>query len=112
MTVAKRAHPGSNQGPADLQSAALPLSYIPHVIFCNSQSYRSSHFTQKSKKPVSCGVRTHAQKPVVDLKSTPLDHSGKLTLAKKERRDSKETQQEQKTKICSHAGLNRGPYGY
>jgi hypothetical protein len=24
-----RAHPGSNQGPADLQSAALPLSYIP-----------------------------------------------------------------------------------
>ena len=25
----KRAHPGSNQGPADLQSAALPLSYTP-----------------------------------------------------------------------------------
>ena len=24
-----RAHPGSNQGPADLQSAALPLSYTP-----------------------------------------------------------------------------------
>jgi hypothetical protein len=28
-TAPTRAHPGSNQGPADLQSAALPLSYIP-----------------------------------------------------------------------------------
>ena len=28
-----RAHPGSNQGPADLQSAALPLSYTPY--HCN-----------------------------------------------------------------------------
>ena len=28
-TASKRAHPGSNQGPADLQSAALPLSYTP-----------------------------------------------------------------------------------
>ena len=25
----KRAHPDLNQGPADLQSAALPLSYTP-----------------------------------------------------------------------------------
>ena len=30
---------------------------------------------------VSCGVRTNAQLPAVDLKSTFLDHSGKLTCA-------------------------------
>ena len=29
-----RGHPGSNQGPLDLQSNALPLSYIPCAKTC------------------------------------------------------------------------------
>ena len=29
MSTKIRGHPGSNQGPLDLQSNALPLSYIP-----------------------------------------------------------------------------------
>ena len=29
-----RGHPGSNQGPLDLQSNALPLSYIPFDMNC------------------------------------------------------------------------------
>ena len=31
---------------------------------------------------VICGARTHAELPPVDLKSTPLSHSGKLTSAR------------------------------
>ena len=37
----KRAHPGSNQGPADLQSAALPLSYTPSAGCL--QEYKNAH---------------------------------------------------------------------
>ena len=31
-----RGHPGSNQGPLDLQSNALPLSYIPTAGWCDT----------------------------------------------------------------------------
>ena len=31
-----RGHPGLNQGPVDLQSKALPLSYIPMNIVTNN----------------------------------------------------------------------------
>ena len=31
-----RGHPGLNQGPADLQSNALPLSYIPTNMVANN----------------------------------------------------------------------------
>ena len=43
-----RGHPGSNQGPLDLQSNALPLSYIPtyltrmfigHVLYADSVAF-------------------------------------------------------------------------
>ena len=37
----KRAHPGSNQGPADLQSAALPLSYTPEDAYRRKVGVRS-----------------------------------------------------------------------
>ena len=33
-------------------------------------------------KSVSCGARTHAELPPVDLKSTPLNHSGKFTTGR------------------------------
>ena len=44
----KRAHPGSNQGPADLQSAALPLSYIPDAFLFRDRKlirFRKTPFT-------------------------------------------------------------------
>ena len=34
----KRGHPGSNRGPLDLQSNALPLSYIPMETKCKTKS--------------------------------------------------------------------------
>ena len=33
MQLKKRGHPDLNQGPLDLQSNALPLSYTPHLHF-------------------------------------------------------------------------------
>ena len=41
-----------------------------------------------------CGVRTHAYYRIVDLKSTPLDHSGKNAYN------------------CSITGSNRGPLAH
>lgn len=32
VTVSRRGHPELNRGPVDLQSNALPLSYIPTMI--------------------------------------------------------------------------------
>ena len=42
-----RGHPGSNQGPLDLQSNALPLSYIPFDMNCT----RAFSITRKKTTP-------------------------------------------------------------
>ena len=41
------------------------------------------HITDTVRSSVICGARTHAELPPVDLKSTPLSHSGKMTLVGK-----------------------------
>ena len=47
-----RAHPGLNQGPLELQSNALPLSYIPVFLRsiepCKNFLYQIIYFTKKS----------------------------------------------------------------
>lgn len=49
LSKKKRAHPGSNQGPADLQSAALPLSYTPT---CGQSGIELPRLVTKKKKSV------------------------------------------------------------
>ena len=41
---AARGHPGLNRGPLDLQSNALPLSYIPIVKLGNSSAFIPKKF--------------------------------------------------------------------
>ena len=66
----RRAHPGSNQGPADLQSAALPLSYTPSVKIpiSHAQFCSLSHLIKRS--------RTIKKTPTVGLEPTTTSLKG------------------------------------
>ena len=55
-----RGHPGSNQGPLDLQSNALPLSYTPVTGGKDPSKNLGSTEAGAAKSFVRCGIRTHA----------------------------------------------------
>ena len=47
-----RGHPGLNQGPLDLQSNALPLSYIPYGI----TEEKTATYGLKMRKLIASGI--------------------------------------------------------
>ena len=57
FAVKYRGHPGLNQGPLDLQSNALPLSYIPIVSSTFKKEIVSSiHFAAVAAKDPFSGI--------------------------------------------------------